>query len=180
MTTVMRMLQVVVMVIAAVSLNGKWVAAHEVHHVVGGDHGWDGQTDLVSWLSGRSFIVGDKIWFAYSAAQGSIAELKSKEEFEACDLSNPIRMYTDGLDSISLDGEGIRYFASSNPENCKNGLKLPVEVGHGSPTVTAVTQSSVQALATAPTSPSCAAHFSGGFALSFIVLWLCYVVVQTV
>nr|GMC87882.1 mavicyanin-like isoform X2 [Ipomoea batatas] len=58
----------------------------------------------------------------------SIVELGSLEEYESCDLSNPIRMLTDGLDKISLDGEGIRYFASGNIDNCRNGLKLPVNV----------------------------------------------------
>lgn len=66
--------------------------------------------------------------FAYSTAHDSIVELGSVEEYESCDLSNPIRMYTDGVDKISLDGEGIRYFASGNIENCKKGLKLPVNV----------------------------------------------------
>ncbi|XWS19332.1 hypothetical protein CRYUN_Cryun31cG0006100 [Craigia yunnanensis] len=54
--------------------------------------------------------------------------LLSKDEYELCDVSNPVRMYTDGLDGIPLDGEGIRYFVSSRPESCKNGLKLHVDV----------------------------------------------------
>lgn len=66
--------------------------------------------------------------FSYSAAQESIVELKSKEEFYTCDLSNPIRMYTDGLNSILLEEEGIRYFASSKLDSCRKGLKLHVEV----------------------------------------------------
>lgn len=37
-------------------------------------------------------------------------------------------MYTDGLNTISLEGEGIRYFASGNTESCKNGLKMPVKI----------------------------------------------------
>lgn len=44
----------------SVSLGGKWVGA-EVHHVVGGERGWDPYTDLASWSSGRTFTVGDKI-----------------------------------------------------------------------------------------------------------------------
>lgn len=35
--------------------------AGEVHHVVGGDRGWDPTSDLVSWSSGRVFRVGDQI-----------------------------------------------------------------------------------------------------------------------
>ncbi|RRT38456.1 hypothetical protein B296_00032110 [Ensete ventricosum] len=62
------------------------------------------------------------------AAEESILELRSSDKLEACDLDDPIGMYTSGLDKVSLDGEGARYFASSTPENCKNGLKLRVHV----------------------------------------------------
>lgn len=37
-------------------------------------------------------------------------------------------MYTSGIDQVSLDEAGARYFSSSKPENWKNGLKLHVEV----------------------------------------------------
>ncbi|GMH05262.1 hypothetical protein Nepgr_007102 [Nepenthes gracilis] len=103
-------------------------AEAQVHHVVGDDRGWDSSSDVASWAAGRVFRVGDFLWFTYSAALESIVELSSKEEFESCTVSNPTRMYTDGLDKITLDGEGIRYFASGNPESCAKGLKLPVDV----------------------------------------------------
>jgi hypothetical protein len=115
--------------------------------------------------------------FTYSAAQESIAELKSKEEYESCDISNPIKMYTDGLDSISLDEEGIRYFASNNLESCKNGLKLHVEVQpEGAPEIPKVSRSgsSVSAVAAGPTSGS--AHLIGSF-IFLAVGFLCYITV---
>ncbi|CAN1749127.1 hypothetical protein LINPERHAP1_LOCUS3599 [Linum perenne] len=37
-------------------------------------------------------------------------------------------MYTDGLNSVHLTGEGVRYFVSSNTSSCKDGLKLHVDV----------------------------------------------------
>uniref|UniRef100_A0A2N9IW17 Phytocyanin domain-containing protein n=1 Tax=Fagus sylvatica TaxID=28930 RepID=A0A2N9IW17_FAGSY len=118
--------------------------------------------------------VGDKIWFTYSAAQESIIELKGKEEYESCDISNPIKMYTDGLDGISLDGEGIRYFVSSKPESCKNGLKLHVEVvPEGTPEIPKIASST---LASGPTTPSGSAHLIG----SSILLafgFLCYAII---
>ncbi|XP_010270093.1 PREDICTED: mavicyanin-like [Nelumbo nucifera] len=115
------------LVLISVSAGGRWVVA-QVHHVVGDDRGWDSSSDIGAWSSGRIFRVGDNLWFAYSIAQESIVELRSKEELESCDVSNPIRMYTNGLDSVSLDVEGTRYFTSGRPENCKQGLKLNVEV----------------------------------------------------
>ncbi|XVE51021.1 hypothetical protein DITRI_Ditri02bG0004700 [Diplodiscus trichospermus] len=166
------------LVVMAASLGGKWAEA-QVHHVVGGDRGWDPSSDVASWSAGRSFRVGDKIWFAYSAAQESIVELKSKGEYELCDVSNPIRMYTDGLDGVILDGEGIRYFVSSRTESCKNGLKLHVDVMPlGSPETekpkAAVSDNSVSTQAAAPTTPSGSVQLYGSSALLSVGLWLCY------
>ncbi|KAL3521893.1 hypothetical protein ACH5RR_014727 [Cinchona calisaya] len=115
------------LVIFSLDFGGKRVVA-EVHHVVGDEKGWSPSTDVVSWFTGRVFRVGDKIWFAYSATDDSIMELQTAEEFHSCNLTNPIRMYTSGLDKVSLDNEGTRYFASGNLDSCKNGLKLPINV----------------------------------------------------
>ncbi|MQM18625.1 hypothetical protein Taro_051620 [Colocasia esculenta] len=98
------------------------------HHVVGGDRGWDVASNIAKWSHGEVFKVGDSIWFAYSAGDESIVELGSKAEFDSCDLSNPIRMFTDGLNEVPLEGEGPRYFASGRPESCRGGLKLHVAV----------------------------------------------------
>ncbi|AES64456.1 putative cupredoxin [Medicago truncatula] len=156
---------IVVMAVAMMSMD---VATSEVHHVVGGDHGWDPNSDILSWSSGRVFRVGDQIWFAYSAAQGLVAELKSREEYESCNMSNPIKMYTEGLHTIPLEKEGIRYFVSSDSENCKNGLKLNVEVQpkdsplHALP----ITQTAV---ADGPTSPSGSTRYGHNVILSLLL-----------
>ncbi|CAH9141832.1 unnamed protein product [Cuscuta epithymum] len=120
----------VVLATAVVVAGGAgWRGAQaDEHHVVGGDRGWEVSNDIASWSSGRTFTVGDFVWFTYSAAEESIVELGSLEEYISCDLSNPIRLYTDGLDQIALEGEGTRYFTSGKLESCKNGLKLPVTV----------------------------------------------------
>lgn len=101
------------------------------------------------------------VGFAYSAAQESVAELRSREEYESCDVSNPIRMYTDGLDGVSLHAEGIRYFASSSAESCKNGLKLHVEVLPQPNQDTGKADLETTAAAAAPTTPSTATHVTG-------------------
>lgn len=88
-------------------------------------------------------------------------------------------MFTDGLDSILLDGEGIRYFVSGKTENCKNGLKLHVEVvpdehTRENPKVT-TSEASATGLAAAPTSPSRASvRISESFVLFFVGLGLCF------
>ncbi|KAB2600855.1 early nodulin-like protein 2 [Pyrus ussuriensis x Pyrus communis] len=166
--------------VAAVSLGGGLVGA-QVYHVVGADRGWDPSSDLASWSSDKTFRAGDKMWLAYSTAHGYIAEVKSKEEFESCDVTNPIRMFTDGLDTISMDKEGLRYFASSNVESCKNGLKLHVEVmpqSYQAPEMhnTNVAESEGPALVAAngPTTPSDSAHLTASFVVLSVGL-LCYV-----
>ncbi|XP_074307454.1 stellacyanin-like [Silene latifolia] len=121
-----------VMVVAVVMFMqaGKWAAEAQVHHVVGDDRGWDVSSNIASWANDRTFMVGDFLWFAYSGGidKDNVVELRSRGEFESCDVSNPIVMLTEGIDKVSLQEEGSRYFASSNIENCKKGLKLPVEV----------------------------------------------------
>lgn len=116
--------------------------------------------------------------FTHSAAQGTIAELETKEAYLSCDVSNPIRMYTDTTDSISLDGEGVRYFASSNSGKCKNGLKLHVEViPQATPETDApkilTSERSASAVADGPT-PSGSAHLGACLAFLAAGFWLCY------
>ncbi|XP_050231660.1 uclacyanin 1-like [Mercurialis annua] len=146
-----------VMILVSVGIGGQRVVAEDedykaMHHVVGGDRGWDPSTDVGSWSAGTTFRVGDKIWFTYSRVHGKIAELKTKEEYESCDVSNPIRMYTDGLDSVSLEEEGIRYFASSNSKSCKSGLKLHVEIMPSDSPKIITSEGSALALAAGPIS----------------------------
>ncbi|KAL2483933.1 mavicyanin-like [Forsythia ovata] len=128
---VFRSLLLVVVLVAVAS--GAQEVEGQVHHVVGGDRRWEPASDISSWLSGRIFRVGDKIWFTNSAPQESILELQSQEEFQSCDVSNPIKMYTDGVNQIPLEREGNMYFVIGNQENCNNGLKLHVDVKPSEP-----------------------------------------------
>ncbi|KAM7264391.1 hypothetical protein ACFE04_002074 [Oxalis oulophora] len=164
--------KMVIVFVAVAIISVSWVGAQGVHHVVGGDRGWETASDVASWSSGRTFRVGDKIWFAYSAAHEGIVELKSKEEYEACDVTNPIKMYTDGIDGISLAEEGIRYFVSTSTESCKNGLKVPVQVlpeDHKN--------QRIMAAAVPPSTPSASPKISGSLFLLLVAFWLRYVVV---
>ncbi|XP_074270181.1 umecyanin-like [Silene latifolia] len=117
-------------VLLLLSVHGWKETQAQVHHVVGDDRGWDLASDIASWAAGRTFTVGDFLWFAYSDGvdKDKVVELRTKEEMESCDLANPILIFTQGIDKVSLPAQGHRYFASSNIESCKQGLKLPVEV----------------------------------------------------
>ena len=151
----------VVLLVVCVGIGGKWVGA-QVHHVVGGELGWHPEADLTSWSSGRPFIVGDKLWFSYSPAQESVVELQSLEEYLSCDLTNPIRMYTDGMSKVPLEEEKVRYFVSGTLKSCKNGLKIQVLPKY--------------VAATGPT-PSASTNISG-LTLSFLIGLFIYVLGQ--
>ncbi|KAF0935636.1 hypothetical protein E2562_035087 [Oryza meyeriana var. granulata] len=90
--------------------------------------GWAVASDVLAWSADRLFTVGDTLWFAYSAEDGSVVEVGGEAEFESCDAGSPVRMYTEGLSRVALDGEGSRYFVSADPAKCSSGLKLRVDV----------------------------------------------------
>ncbi|KAL7603189.1 uclacyanin 1 [Lactuca sativa] len=119
---------VVALFFATVVAGGNTAGAQLVHHVLSGDRTSDMTTDVGSWSSGRIYRVGDHLLFRYLSPQDTIVELASIDEYYSCDLTNPIKMYTEHVNKVPLDKEGIRYFASSSYEKCKNGLKLPVHV----------------------------------------------------
>ncbi|XP_059064561.1 mavicyanin-like [Cryptomeria japonica] len=97
-------------------------------HVVGDDRGWDPASDFKGWASRKIFYVGDNLWFAYASSQQSVLELKSREEFENCDVSNLVKLYDGGLDAVSLIEMGDRYITSGNVEDCQHGMKVHINV----------------------------------------------------
>lgn len=113
--------------IAATVMNMNTCSA--VQHVVGDDRGWDpSYSDFQGWASSKIFQVGDNLWFAYASAQQNVLELKSQEELEKCDLSNPTQLYNGGLDAVALVKDGSRYFSSGRMEDCRNGMKFHINV----------------------------------------------------
>ncbi|KAL9243470.1 hypothetical protein vseg_017354 [Gypsophila vaccaria] len=171
---------VMVLVLVTVALfvhGGTWAEA-QTHHVVGDDRGWDLASDIASWADARTFTVGDFLWFAYSGGldRDNVVELRSKEEFESCDVSNPIVMLTEGIDKILLEAEGHRYFASSNIESCKKGLKLPVDVKSKSAALTSSSATNKPAfLAQEPSAPSSSIQIYGSVVMVVSTVMLCIV-----
>lgn len=74
----------------------------------------------------------DHVFFLCTVFQNpdrtGVVELEGPEELASCDLSNPIRMYTDEESHVALEKEGARYFASGNVDSCKNGHRMSVFV----------------------------------------------------
>ncbi|XP_057537454.1 umecyanin-like [Amaranthus tricolor] len=163
-------------VVAIVFVYGGKQVDGQVHHVVGQDSGWDAASDIASWAAGRTFLLGDFLWFGYSSGLHNdyVVELKTKEEFESCDVSNPIKMYINGVDKISFEEEGIRYFASANPDKCKKGLKFPVETKSKSTAEIQSSSSMKTTLALEPTAPSSSSTKFSGSALMIIAALIIY------
>ncbi|GLJ28260.1 hypothetical protein SUGI_0555350 [Cryptomeria japonica] len=84
--------------------------------------------DLQGWASRKIFHVGDNLWFAYASSQQSVLELKSREEFDNCDVSNPIKLYDGGFDAVPLIEMGDRYFTSGNAEDYQHRMKVHINV----------------------------------------------------
>ncbi|GLJ13477.1 hypothetical protein SUGI_0213180 [Cryptomeria japonica] len=97
-------------------------------HVVGDERGWDPTSDFKGWASRKIFHVGDNLWFSYASSQQSVLELKSREEFENCDVSNLIKLYDGGLDAVPLIEIGDIYFTSGNTEDYQHGMKVHINV----------------------------------------------------
>ncbi|XP_042519183.1 uclacyanin 1-like [Macadamia integrifolia] len=174
---------VLVLITVTVSLSvgggGIGVAASTAEvHVVGGNRGWDIVSDIAAWVC---IFIGSR---------ESIVEVGSREELEACDVTNPIHMYTDGLDSITLDGVGTRFFASSSSDSCRKGLKLNIDVlpsqqptqfhDQMDPLTTTIPSYELvdaDAVAAGPTTPSAAGPSSSAMPCPVLVVLLAFLLI---
>ncbi|KAG6392377.1 hypothetical protein SASPL_146594 [Salvia splendens] len=111
--------------VAAVALAGAGVSA-ETHHVVGG---WGPDFNATAWLVGRFFTVGDKLrtvrvrWRRRRDDGGG-----ARRRVRDLQRDEPDPILTDPVSHVALEEEGVRYFTSADPENCRKGLKLPVTI----------------------------------------------------
>ncbi|KAL3511757.1 hypothetical protein ACH5RR_024474 [Cinchona calisaya] len=121
----------VVFVILVIILNATptIMAAEEFN--VGDDLGWrhpsPNQTDIYNlWASRRKFHVGDSLRFEYKNDSVIVVD---KWGYFHCNTSSPVSGYTDGNSTlISLDKAGPMYFVSGDPDHCKDGQRLLIEV----------------------------------------------------
>lgn len=64
--------------------------------------------------------------FSYSASN-SVREV-TKQNFDTCNISNPLKTYSNGNTTVTLSAPGDRYFVSGNRLYCFGGMKLHVHV----------------------------------------------------
>lgn len=101
-------------------------------YTVGDTQQWNLGVDYSTWASGKTFAVGDKLVFSYSALH-SVLEV-SKADYDACSTSNALKSYNGGSTTIPLDSAGAKYFICGTGGHCSGGMKLGVTVASGSST----------------------------------------------
>ncbi|XP_051224389.1 early nodulin-like protein 21 [Lolium perenne] len=95
---------------------------------VGGPRGWrvpDANTSYGWWAMNNRFHVGDKLYFKY---ENDSVLLVDREDFDACNATEPIARSDDGSTTFPLDRPGFFCFISGHPGHCEEGQRLIVRV----------------------------------------------------
>jgi hypothetical protein len=104
-------------------------------YTVGGPSGsWDQSTDLTSWASSKTFIVGDSLVFKYTSNH-DVLEV-SKSDYDSCSTGNAISTDSSGNTVISLSSQGKRYFICGTAGHCSTGMKVEIDTTSGTPAAT--------------------------------------------
>jgi hypothetical protein len=118
-------------------------------YTVGDTQQWNLGVDYGTWASGKTFAVGDKLVFSYSALH-SVMEV-SKADYDACSTSNAIKSYNGGSSTVTLDSAGAKYFVCGTAGHCSGGMKLGVTVATGSSTTPSTSSPPTPTTSTSPT-----------------------------
>ncbi|XP_050250263.1 uclacyanin 1-like [Quercus robur] len=99
--------------------------AMAANYTVGGPNGgWDTSTNVQTWASSQSFLVGDNLIFQYAPSH-DVVEVP-KTDYDSCQASNPIQSYSGGTTTIPLSSPGKRYFICGTAGHCSQGMKLQI------------------------------------------------------
>ncbi|WOL14641.1 hypothetical protein Cni_G23422 [Canna indica] len=95
----------------------------------GGRDGWvlNPSESYHDWSSRNRFQVNDTIVFRYKKGNDSVL-LASKQDFDACNTSNPIARLDGGDSLFKFNRSGQFFFISGVPEKCRQGQKLQIVV----------------------------------------------------
>ncbi|CAN4089004.1 unnamed protein product [Withania somnifera] len=166
--------------IMALAIVSSIVAASGEEFKVGDAVGWRtpsvNETDLYNhWASKKKFHVGDSLYFEYR--NDSVIRV-NKWEFYHCNKTHPASGAKDGNRTVKLNRDGPVYFVSGDPEHCKKGQRLAVEVFPLHPISESPPQPISESPAPAPLSSSAA--FTLSIPLAFISVLLISVIVTVV
>ncbi|KAK3027088.1 hypothetical protein RJ639_040920 [Escallonia herrerae] len=97
---------------------------------VGDAEGWRqpglNHTEMYNhWAARRRFHVGDSLRFEY---KNDSVLVVNKWGYYHCNTSSPIFVFNDGNTVVNLDRPGPSYFISGDPDHCRDGQRLLVEV----------------------------------------------------
>lgn len=70
-------------------------------------------------------IVNINPAFEYNSLFHSVLEV-SRDAYESCNTQSPMKSYTTGKDSITLESSDPRYFICGAPGHCQMGMKLEI------------------------------------------------------
>ncbi|WOG91695.1 hypothetical protein DCAR_0310945 [Daucus carota subsp. sativus] len=112
------------MCLAAAAMIINSAIATTTFKVGGPTGGWDIATNLKAWSSSQAFSVGDSLIFQYTPNH-NLLEV-SKEDYEACQSSNPIQVFPSGATPIPLTAPGSRYFICGVVGHCSLGMKVEI------------------------------------------------------
>ncbi|KAK6249175.1 hypothetical protein QUC31_020740 [Theobroma cacao] len=82
---------------------------------------------LNQWAGKTRFKVGDFLIWKYDGKVDSVLQV-TKEDYESCNTSKPIKEYKDGDTKVELDKSGPFYFISGADGHCQKGQKLVIVV----------------------------------------------------
>ncbi|XVE97458.1 hypothetical protein REPUB_Repub03eG0021400 [Reevesia pubescens] len=126
----MASLRTLVLLLALVFVLFSFCEAKDI--LVGGsENAWkipDNSSDsLNQWARKIRFKVGDFLTLKYDGKVDSVLQV-TKENYESCNTSKPIKEYKDGNTKVELDKSGSFYFISGADGHCQKGQKLQVVV----------------------------------------------------
>ncbi|GMI74831.1 hypothetical protein HRI_001152400 [Hibiscus trionum] len=96
---------------------------------VGGKDGWvlSPSENYNHWAERMRFQLNDTLFFKYKKGSDSVLLVK-KEDYFACNTSNPVLSLTEGDSVFTFDRSGPFFFITGNADNCNKGQKLIVVV----------------------------------------------------
>ncbi|KAK1420973.1 hypothetical protein QVD17_22983 [Tagetes erecta] len=124
----MNLLLVITMVVTSMEFHGTMA----IDLSVGDSFGWNVPSneifyDVWAMIQEGGIYVNDVLVFNFATGVHNVAEV-SLQAHDACDGSNPIKMYTSGPAHVSLNTAGIHYFISTIGSDCKSYMRMIVRV----------------------------------------------------
>ncbi|KAH0928249.1 hypothetical protein HID58_013976, partial [Brassica napus] len=127
-------------------------AVFAVTYRVGDVSGWTSGIDYTTWVTGKTFRVGDTLEFKYGPSHS--VSVVNKAGFDACDSSGATQSFSGGDTKIDLTRVGTIHFICPTPGHCLGGMKLAVPVLAAAPSpATPSPTSSPKSPPLAPRSP---------------------------